>query len=324
MIIFKIEENDSSQRLDKFLKKLLPNAWLSLIFKLNRKNKIKVNSKRQDNEYKLQVWDEVKIFLSDDEFKTLNQKILIKSTDFKNTDFKKDIVYEDSEILVINKNPWLMVHPWDFKTKDLSLIQQVHDYLWDKLNSLTFKPSLVHRIDKDTSGIVIIAKTKNSLTNLLSQLQNNKIDKYYLALCLNSPTNDNWIINKKIARIENAKNQDKIIIDEKDWQKAITHYKVLKKNEKYSLIECKLETWRMHQIRIHLSSINCPILWDKTYWNKDENYNLSKNYWINRQLLHAYKIIFIHPKTGKKIELNANLKSDFETGLKITLWNSPL
>lgn len=317
MKLFKIEQNDANQRLDKFLKKLLPNATLGLIFKLNRKNKVKVNSKKQDNEYKIQPWDEIKIFLNDDEFLTLSQQKqeIVK---LEKTLDKSNIIMEDSDILIINKSSWVIVHPWDHKTTEISLIAQVHDYLWDKLNSLTFKPSLVHRIDKDTSGIIMIAKTKTALDSLLKDLQNNKIEKYYLAVCIGTPSSDNWIINKKLLRLEEARNENKITIDEKNWQKAITHYKIMKKNIKwkYSLLECKLETWRMHQIRIHLASIGCPILWDKTYWNKSENYFANREYGIGRQMLHSYKIIFNHPIKKTKITLEAKLKDDMKNLLE--------
>ncbi len=314
MEIFKIFDNDSNQRLDKFLKKLLPNANLSLIYKLNRKNKIKVNWKKQDNNYKLNIWDEIKIFLKNEEFELLNKKVSKEILKIDKKLDNKDIIYEDKELLIINKNAWIIVHPWDFKTKEISLIQQVHDYLWNKLNSLTFKPSLLHRIDKDTSWIIVIAKTKESLNFLLKELQNNKIDKYYLAICLWNFKQKTWIIKFKLKRIKNVKNENKIQIDEKSWQNAITHYKVLKEwiKWKYSLVECKLETGRMHQIRIHLSYLWNPIIWDKTYWNKKENTLLEQNFWISRQLLHAYKINFTHPKKKIKINLEAKLKKDMD------------
>ncbi|MDD2566065.1 MAG: RluA family pseudouridine synthase [Candidatus Gracilibacteria bacterium] len=315
MKLLKITENDANQRLDKFLKKLLPNSSLSLVYKINRKNKIKVNGKREDNEYKIQIGDEIKIFLSDSEFDVLTEnKELVRreSSSQLSTD---DIVYEDSSILVINKSPGIIVHPGDFKTKDISLIQQVHDYLGGKLNSLTFKPSLVHRIDKDTSGIILIAKTKMSLDFLLKDLQSNKIEKYYLAIVLGEPEKDSGIIDKKLLRIENAKAENKIQVNEEDGQKAITHYKVIQKNikGKYSLIECKLETGRMHQIRVHLASIGCPVLGDKTYGNSSENSFAKINYGIQRQLLHAYKVVFTHPEKRTKITLEARLKDDMKS-----------
>lgn len=318
MKIYKITSNDCWQRLDKFLKKLFPNSSLSLIYKINRKNKVKVNWKKQDNEYKLLENDEIKIFLSDDEINKLTQETVINNTENHSKIDKKDIIFEDSSLLIINKNPWIIVHPWDFKTNEISLIQQVHDYLGNKLNSLTFKPSLVHRIDKDTSWIIIIAKTKKALENMLNQLQNWKIDKYYRAISVWKPSEKNWKIDKKLIRIVDAKKENKIQIDDKNGQKAITHYNLLKENIKwkYSLLECRLETWRMHQIRIHLSSIWCPILWDKTYWNITENSFARINYNITRQLLHAYKVVFIHPETNKKITLEARLKDDMKNILE--------
>lgn len=182
---FTITPNDANQRLDKFLKKLMPNAALSLIYKLNRKNSVKVNRKREDNEYKLQEGDSIELFIRDEEYTMLTsvKQPVPEKSDKERLD-PKDIVYEDGDLLIVNKNPGTIVHPGDFKTTDLSLIAQVQDYLGEKLHSLTFKPSLIHRIDKDTSGIVMIAKTKPSLDIMLKALQSNKIEKVYLAVCL--------------------------------------------------------------------------------------------------------------------------------------------
>jgi RluA family pseudouridine synthase len=300
------------------LKKLLPNSSLSLIYKINRKNKVKVNWKRQDNEYKIQTWDEIKIFLNDDEFEILTIKKEERKQE-KSDNFldKKDIIYEDWDLLIINKNPGTIVHPGDFKTNEISLIQLVHDYLWNKLNSLTFKPSLIHRIDKETSGIIMIAKTKPALDFMLKQLQDNKIEKYYLAVCVWTLPEKTWTIKDKIFRIKDAKSENKIKIDNKLWDKAITHYKVIKENihEKYSLLECKLETGRMHQIRIHLSHIGHPVVWDNTYWNKWENSFLKRNFGVSRQFLHSYKVSFIHPTKRIKLTFEAKLKPDMESFL---------
>ena len=332
MKIIKIEENDANQRLDKFLKKLFVNATRALVYKLNRKWKIKVKQnwenwfRKRDNEFKLWEWDEVKIFLGDEEIKKLTSHpapLLRGEGSLKKFD-KKDIVYEDSYLLVINKNPWINVHPGDFKTKEISLIDQVQDYLWEKLNSLTFKPSLVHRIDRDTSGILIIAKKKDILTKLVEDLKNHKkVKKTYLAICFGKLPQKSWTINKKLLRIKNAKNRNKVEINEK-WQRAISHYKLVEEfsinlpnwKQNISVVEVEIETWRMHQIRVHLSSIKCPIIWDKTYWNKSLNYYFSKNFEINRQMLHAYKIKFFHYWRKKNISLQARLKDDMKNFLE--------
>lgn len=318
MKIFTITENDASQRLDKFLKKLFPNASSSLIYKFNRKNKIKVNGKREDNEYKLQKNDEVKIFLLDDEFSLLSEKSLQKKEEIREKFDKKNIVFEDGDLLVINKDPWINVHPWDHKTKETNIISQVQDYLGDKLNSLTFKPSLVHRIDRDTSGLLFIAKKKDILTKLIFDFwEHKKIKKIYYALVFWKLPHANWVIDKKLLRIEWAKNEDKVQISEK-WQRAISHYKVLdefvlktpKWEQVISSVEIEILTWRMHQIRVHMASLWTPVLWDDKYWDKQFNAYLNKNYWLSRQALHAWKIEFFHYGRNKKMLLEAKIKDD--------------
>lgn len=325
MKIFKIEENDSNQRLDKFLKKLFPNATRSLIYKFNRKNKIKIKSdntdfkfKKMDNEYKLKENDEIKIFLSDSEFDTLSKKKTINNWEHYESFSKKDIVYEDSSLLVINKNPWINVHAGDHKTKETNVINQVQDYLWDSLNSLTFKPSLIHRIDRDTSWILLIWKTKSTLTKLVGDFRDHKkIKKTYYAIVLGKLSRKSWTIKKSLKRIEWAVNQNKVQVCD-SWQTAISHYRLLQEhiintNEwkvVFSELEISIETWRMHQIRVHMSSLWNPILWDKIYWDKKINRFLELNYWLDRHALHAWKIDFFHYFRNKKISLEARIKDD--------------
>lgn len=341
MKLFKIEENDANQRLDKFLRKLFPNATRSLIYKINRKDKVKVRNvlpwiplklgdeekqgnkfKKRDNEYKLKLWDEIRIFLSDEDFDLLSidesniTKSKIKAKKFN----KEDIVYEDPDLLVINKNPWINVHPGDFKTKEISLIEQLQDYLWNSLNSLTFKPSLVHRIDRDTSWILLVAKKKDILTKLVKDLkEHEKIKKTYYTIVLWKLDKKKWTIKKNLLRIEGAKNQNKVQISD-EWQKAVTHYKLIKEHilktkdeiQVLSEIEVQIETGRMHQIRVHMASIWNPIVWDKTYWNKRLNYFFEKNYWLKRHALHAWKIEFFHYPRNEKIKLKAKIKKDLK------------
>ena len=325
---FLITENDAEQRLDKFLKKLFPNAVRSLIYKLNRKWKIKIitleNKKtKQDNEYKLQVGEKIQIFLSDNEFDELSQTRKLPTntlSQFKASDFKKDIVYEDGDLLILNKNPWINVHPGNHKTTEVSVIEQVHDYFAGALNSLTFKPSLVHRIDRDTSGILMIAKKKQILTRLSKDFkEHTNIKKTYRALALWRFSRKSGTITKKLLRIEDAKNQNKIQVSERG-QTAISHYKVLgeyeidTKNGKQIIsdVEVSIETGRMHQIRVHLMSIWNPILWDSKYGNKSFNHYIAKQYDLARQALHASQIEFMHYGRNKKVLLKAKLKPDMK------------
>ncbi len=323
---FDITQNDADQRLDKFLRKLFPSATRGLIFKLNRKGKIKVittdkKKTKQDNEYKLQVWEKVQIFLSDADFKELTTvekrpSIIMPSQKFS----RKDLVFEDAGLFVNNKNPGQNVHPWDHKTQEVSLIEQVQDYLWEKLNSLTFKPSLAHRIDRDTSGIIIIAKQKHILTQLVADFkEKNRVRKIYFAIVFGKLSRQEGIIKKKLKRIENARNENKVQVSE-SWQEAITHYKVLDEfrvslpqwEQIISAVEVEIKTGRMHQIRVHMAALGTPIVGDKSYGDKSLNHYFEKHYGVNRQMLHAWKVEFYHSGRKKKMMLQAKLKNDME------------
>lgn len=158
----------------------------------------------------------------------------------------------------------------------------------------------------------MIAKTKPSLDIMLKALQSNKIEKVYLAVCLGSPKETRGVIRKKLRRLEHAERENKIIVDDEGGQVAVTHYRVLETaiHGKYSLIECTLETGRMHQIRVHLNAIGCPVLGDNTYGDKQENAFAKRTYGIGRQLLHATRIGFMHPIKKTPMNLTANLKQD--------------
>lgn len=322
---FTITENDANQRLDKFLKKLLPNASKTLIFKFNRKDKIKIKFdwsewkyKKRDNEYKIQVGDDIKIFLTDDDFIELSKKKKVAQILNWEAFDKADIVLEDGDLFIINKASWINVHPGDHKTKETNIIAQVQDYLGDTFNSLTFKPSLIHRIDRDTSGILMIAKKKDILSRLVNDFKSHeKVKKTYYAVVLWKLSRESGTITKKLLRIENAKNEAKVQVSEKG-QTAISHYKTI---AEYSVIlpegkkiltevEIQIETGRMHQIRVHMAAVWNPILWDKSYWNKKLNAYFSKHFWLSRQALHAWKIDFFHYGRNKKMKLTARIKPD--------------
>lgn len=305
-------ESDTNQRFDKFIKKYFCGAPLGGLYKMIRTGKIKVNNKKKPLSYRLELGDEIQCFISDEEFDLFrgNQK-KVQHISWKQ---KLDILYQDEYLMVINKPAGINVHPWDYKTKEVSLIQQIHDTLGEKYNSLTFRPSLVHRIDRNTSGCILVALEKSTLTNLLSQLQNHTIQKIYHTIVVGVPQSKQWKITDKILRIENARNEAKVRVDPK-WQKATTFYTTLDTskvdNFDISLLECRLETGRTHQIRVHLSNYNCPILWDESYGNKKANSYFWRHFSVSRQLLHARKLEFIHPKTHKKIMVKAPYTKDF-------------
>ena len=206
------------------------------------------------------------------------------------------------------------VHPGDHKTKEVSLIELVQDYLGEKYNSLSFKPALVHRIDRDTSGVIMIAKEKKVLDALLALLQSGKIEKIYHAVVRGTPEKPRDTIRAKLLRIEDARDEAKVRVDP-TGQEAITHYSTLKANirDKYSLLECHIETGRTHQIRVHLAHIGTPVLGDKAYGNASENSFIRREYGISRQLLHAYSLSFLHPKTGTSLTITAPYHDDMDS-----------
>lgn len=307
---FLITSNDGGQRLDAFLKKLLPHAPLWAIYRLNRVGKVKVNGKKKWDSSLLEEWDEVKIFLLEEGFHAFMKKDPVISLPEWESPSPYSVLYEDEDLLIVNKHAGVNVHPGDHKSIEVSLIDRVHDSLGTSYHSLTFKPSLVHRLDRDTSGALIIAKTKRALLWMLDLLQRGKIEKIYHAIVLWVPSLKRWTIRKKLFRIENAHHEAKVQVNEESGQTAITHYHVLKEFWKYALIECRLETGRTHQIRVHLASLGTPILWDRLYWNKSENAFAKKNYGISRHMLHAYSLSFPHPLTLKVLTLEAPYPED--------------
>lgn len=310
---------DAGQRLDRFIRKFLPYAPLGGIFKILRTWKIKVNGKKKDQTYRIEIGDEITFWLSDIEIEIMkwNENRDIKNEESNNSYSIKnsiEILYEDEYLIVVNKPAWVNVHPGDHKTTEISLIDQIQDYLEWKYNSLTFRPALVHRIDRDTSGCLLIAKDKQVLESLLSDFQAHKIEKIYHAIVLDIPIKNEGTIQNRLLRIDNAKNEAKVRIDD-TGQTAVTYYSVLQNymsgSQNFSLIECRIETGRTHQIRVHLSHIGHPILWDRSYGNKSINSYINRELQIKRQLLHARSIGFIHPKTHKKIIIEAKYPLDF-------------
>lgn len=309
---------DAGQRLDRFIRKYLPEAPLGAIFKMLRIGKIKVGGKKKDQSYILEIGDEITFWLTDLEVENMkwadikNQK-KIEQQNFSTPEYKIDILYEDEYLMIINKPAGINVHPGDHKTTELSLIDLVQDYLEWKYNSLTFRPALAHRIDRDTSGCILIAKDKQVLESLLADFHTHRIEKVYHAIVSGIPVNKEDTIRYRLLRIENAKDEAKVRIDS-TGQAAVTHYSLLQSftgNQPFSLLECWIETGRTHQIRVHLMHIGHPIIGDRAYGDKRVNSYIKRQYSIARQLLHAHSIGFIHPRTHRKIIIEAPYPKDF-------------
>ena len=330
--------SDAGQRIDRFCKKYLPNAALGGIYKMLRTWKIKVNGKKKDQTYKLEPDDEITFWISDDELLILKKDEVPPSSmiEISSPAPQLSILYEDEYLMVLAKPAGLNVHAGDHKTNESNLIDQVQDYLQGRHDSLTFRPALVHRIDRDTSGCILIAKEKNVLESLLLDLQSHKIEKIYHTLVFGIPQKPQDTVRAKLLRVENARDEAKVRVDE-TGQTAVTHYRIIKSypvlpissgtgginpsrlpreagqetESGISLLECRIETGRTHQIRVHMAYIGCPIIGDKAYGDKKLNSYVARNMSIHRQMLHARELIFVHPITKKRLHIEAPYPTDF-------------
>ena len=228
-----------------------------------------------------------------------------KELTIKAQDIPIEIIYEDNDIIVVNKPKGLVVHPAN-GNPDGTLVNALMSICKDSLSGIggEIRPGIVHRIDKDTSGILIVAKNDKAHINLSEQIKNHEIEKTYIALVRGIVKENEATINMPIAR--STKDRKKMSVSQ-DGKNAITHFKVLNRyfNSNCTLLEVKIETGRTHQIRVHLSQIKYPIIGDEVYSN-------GKNEWgIKGQCLHAKSLCFKHPSTGKKMFLEAPLPQYF-------------
>ena len=285
----KVNEENVGKRIDSFIPMVQEDISRSMVQKLIEQKNIKVNGKETKHSYKLKLNDEIEIFVPE-----------AKEIDLKAQDIPLNVIYEDNDIIVINKPKGMVVHPAN-GNPDGTLVNAVMNKCKDSLSGIggEIRPGIVHRLDKDTSGAIIVAKNDKAHIALSEQLKNHEVKKTYLALVRGIITENEATINMPIAR--SKKDRKKMDVD-KDGKEAITHFKVLERyKNKYTLLQINLETGRTHQIRVHLSHIGYPIIGDEVYSN-------GKNEWnVIGQCLHAWKLEFIHPITGKKISLEAEI-----------------
>ena len=284
--LFYVKDTEANQRLDIFLalKFKEKNISRSQIKNLIEKNNVLVNGKKIKAGYVIKKNDEIKIKFEAE-----------KNLDVKQEKIDLDIVYEDDEIIIINKPQNMVVHPGagNFSgTLVNGLIYHFKNNLSD-INGM-LRPGIVHRIDKNTSGILVVAKNNYAHNFLAEQFAEHKITREYIAIVKGNFYSDG-IINKPIGR--DLQDRKKMAIN-LNGRRAVTHYYLIKNFRDYSLIKLKLETGRTHQIRVHMASINHSVLGDEIYGEKDKKFGLIG------QALHAKKLGFIHPKTKKYIEFN--------------------
>lgn len=292
IIEIKVEEKDKGKRLDAFLNEFFEDATRSYIQKLIDNENVAIDNKSKTKSgNKLKGKERIIVKIPEDEvLEVLPENIPI------------DIVYEDKDMVIINKDPGVIVHPAQgyytgtlvnavlYHIKDLSTINGV------------IRPGIVHRLDKDTSGLIVIAKNDIAHVKLTDMFKEKTIEKRYVCICKGNFKNTGGRIETLIGR--DSKDRKKMAVVTENGKIAITNYEVIDSVQGFSLVDVGIETGRTHQIRVHMKSLNHPILGDEVYGSSSDL--------IKRQMLHSYYLKFNHPITGKEMVVLGELKEDFK------------
>lgn len=292
MINIKVEDIDSNQRIDTYMKQKCDMSRMT-IQRLIENKKILVNGKEIKQSYKVKLNDEIEVY---------EEKP--KEMDIKKQNIPIEILYEDNDIIVVNKPKGMVVHPANGNL-DSTLVNALMSICKDSLSGIggEIRPGIVHRLDKDTSGVLIVAKNDKAHINMSEQIKNHEVEKTYIALVRGNVKENEATINMPIGR--STKDRKKMAVN-KNGKEAITHFKVIERFNNYTLLEIKIETGRTHQIRVHLSEIGYSIIGDTVYSN-------GKNEWnIQGQCLHAKSLKFKHPITKKEMFIEAKLPTYFK------------
>jgi 23S rRNA pseudouridine1911/1915/1917 synthase len=284
----------AGERIDKALSLLAePDLSRAYIQKLLADGNILVNGVRMKANYRLRVNDRVDITIPEPE-----------DLEIKPVDIPLNIVYEDSDIIVVDKPKGMVVHPASGHYDD-TLVNALMYHCKDlsTINGVT-RPGIVHRIDKDTSGLLLVCKNDNAHRIMSDKFKVHDINRVYTAICYNQFKEPEGTIDKPIFRSKT--DRKKMAIDEINGRRAVTHYREIEKlKNNFAVIECRLETGRTHQIRVHMSSINHPLLGDTVYGPSKQSFN------TDGQVLHAGVLGFIHPVTGEYMEFKSGLPEYF-------------
>lgn len=285
---YTISKNDSGQRLNKFLEKAVPRLPGGLMHKYFRLKRIKVNGKRGDPAYRLAEGDLIQLYINDEFFETPSEEESYKKIKTP----QLSIVYEDENILLADKAPGMVVHADELGDTD-TLIAHIQAYLfqsgaWNPADALSFTPALCNRIDRNTGGIVIAAKTAEALRVMNDKIKGHELTKRYLCVVHGTPKPPDGRIENYLRRDEKRKQVQLFTRPTPGAKIAKTIYRTLSSRNGLSLVECTLLTGRTHQIRAHMASIGCPLLGDGKYGRNEQN----KRYGETGQLLYSYELTF--------------------------------
>jgi len=298
-----ISDDEAGQRVDKLARRLLPEVPLSGIFKMIRTKRIRVNGKRTKNDYLLQPGDVV-------EFRVVqpgpsNAPLPPRPRAQKMPPVS--ILLEDEAILAVDKPGGMAVHPGT-GIQGGTLVDWARQYLEVDENQKEFKPSPAHRLDRETSGVILVAKKRQAMVRLTEIFSGNTAEKRYLALILGKMPRSRGTIDLPLAEHQqSAKSRGERGIN---MQSAITHYRVLAVGNRVSLLECTIETGRTHQIRRHLAAIGHPVVGDSRYGDFAFNREAAKSWGLKRQFLHARRLELEHPLTGRPLVVQAPLPKE--------------
>lgn len=283
---FIINHNDSGQRLDRFVLKAVPRLPQSMMYKAIRNKRIKLNGRRAEISSRLCEGDTVQMYLNDEFFDS------VPETEFMSVSSALNIIYEDDNIMLLDKKNGMVVHEDDDNTAD-TLINRVKRYLYEKGEydpgaENSFAPALCNRLDRNTGGIVIAAKNAESLRILNQKIRDREIEKYYLCVTVGVPPKKADTITAYLEK-DSASNTVKVTDRKSGTNKTIvTSYRIIRDNGSLALVEIKLGTGRTHQIRAHMAHIGCPLLGDGKYGIN----RINREYKVKTQALYSYRLKF--------------------------------
>lgn len=292
---FEIEAEQEGERLDKFLSIIYPEFSRAFFQKLIKSKQVSVNETPQKASYCLKIDDIVTVEIPD-----------AVETTIEPENIPLDILYEDDDVLIVNKPKGMVVHPSAGHYSG-TLVNAIMYHCKDTLSGINgeIRPGIVHRIDMDTTGSLIVCKNDEAHVNIAQQIKEHSVNRIYVGIVCGYVKEDSGTVEGAIGR--HPIERKKMAINEKNGKPAITHYKVLERFKNYTYMQFKLETGRTHQIRVHMASIGHPLLGDTLYSSGRSPFKH-----LQGQCLHAKTIGFIHPKTGEYMEYSAPLPEYFE------------